>query len=127
MMGSAERRVSIFLELWLHRNEAEVCEFVKRSHVVERVSLSPSSKKGSDKVKGPVGTIRYSPVILFTEHWLFFLFLFGPLSHLREKKNRNEGTSATFLHLHMMLFELEHLELFWVSAPCYSSRQFGHI
>lgn len=29
----------------------------------------------------------YLPVILFTEHWLFFLFLFGPLSHLRERKH----------------------------------------
>lgn len=32
--------------------------------------------------------IRYSPVMLFTEHWLFFLFLFGPLSHLREREKR---------------------------------------
>lgn len=34
--------------------------------------------------------IRYSPVMLFTEHWLFFLFLFGPLSHLRERE-KQEG------------------------------------
>lgn len=34
----------------------------------------------------PSLSISYSPVILFTEHWLFFLFLFGPLSHLKENE-----------------------------------------
>lgn len=58
--------------------------------------------RGTDKLEGKMydsdgfnnlvfdsHPLSYSPVTLFTEHWLFFLFLFGPLSHLREQ-NRGE-------------------------------------
>lgn len=64
-------------------SEIQVCFQAATSDLLYRVYLQ---QPGPLLHLPPI--IRYSPVMLFTEHWLFFLFLFGPLSHLREREKR---------------------------------------
>lgn len=79
------------LRLFRSAKSKKTCQNYQR----ELKNLRTYDSDGTDDLE-PV-LISYSPVILFTEHWLFFLFLFGPLSHLEgNEKNTMSKYSPHF-------------------------------